>query len=430
MRGALVLPDGRLLTCGDFGLDLWPLEVGPDRVRLGPPAEVPHELGAGPEHPALTADGRTLVVRDGRRNGAVLDLPTGKVRGRLGEHFSHWVSAVSPDGRWVASGTWHGNECRVWAADTGEVAARIAHKHGTHSRPAFSPDGTRLALGVEGKVRVFEVGPWAPLWEVAPADLAGVVPAVAFSPDGVLAVSASRELVRLLDPATGRELATLTAPGMGSVAGLYFSPDGGWLAATSGSAAAHLWDLRAIGRRLSALGIGNDWPTARPTDPPAGRGPVRLEADLGDLAPAQRQLAVARWQVGSGGSRAEGFNALAWVSATGEGAVRDPAGALTLAQRAVRLAPTHAHHTTLGVAYYRLGRWADAVEALQRGIAADRGQATAADLYFLAMSFHHLGREKEARDAYRRAVVWAAQHRPEDDELRRFRAEAAALLRP
>jgi Tfp pilus assembly protein PilF len=118
------------------------------------------------------------------------------------------------------------------------------------------------------------------------------------------------------------------------------------------------------------------------------------------------------------------------VSATGEEDVRDHHGAMTLAKRAVGLAPTHAHFTTLGVAYYRLGRLADAVEALHTGIAADRGRATAADLFVLAMCYHHQGQAEKARDAYRRAVVWTAQHRPEDDELRRFRAEASSLLRP
>src|SRR5207247_3669386 len=50
----------------------------------------------------------------------------------------------SPDGRWVATGTWNGYACKVWDAQTGrclqELPARIA-------QPAFSPDNRWLVLG-------------------------------------------------------------------------------------------------------------------------------------------------------------------------------------------------------------------------------------------------------------------------------------------
>jgi hypothetical protein len=50
------------------------------------------------------------------------------------------------------------------------------------------------------------------------------------------------------------------------------------------------------------------------------------------------------------------------------------------------------------------------------------------DWFFLAMAYWQLGRRDEARLWYDRAVQWMDKHVPNHRELRRFRAEAAALL--
>ena len=50
------------------------------------------------------------------------------------------------------------------------------------------------------------------------------------------------------------------------------------------------------------------------------------------------------------------------------------------------------------------------------------------DGFFLAMAREKLGESEKARAEYDRAVEWMKQVKPKDDELRRFRAEAAELL--
>ena len=50
------------------------------------------------------------------------------------------------------------------------------------------------------------------------------------------------------------------------------------------------------------------------------------------------------------------------------------------------------------------------------------------DLFFLAMTYWQQGNKQEARTFYDRAVAWTDKNKPNDPELRRFRAEAAALL--
>jgi hypothetical protein len=53
-----------------------------------------------------------------------------------------------------------------------------------------------------------------------------------------------------------------------------------------------------------------------------------------------------------------------------------------------------------------------------------------AEWFFLAMAHWQLGERSQARDWYTRAVPWMEKNRPGDEQLQRFRAEAASLLDP
>jgi tetratricopeptide (TPR) repeat protein len=130
-------------------------------------------------------------------------------------------------------------------------------------------------------------------------------------------------------------------------------------------------------------------------------------------------------------------NALAWFLATCPDArVRDPKRAVTLAERAVQLAPDNGHHWgTLGTAYYRAGAWNMAVTALDKS----RKLKTGWDAYhwlFLAMTHRKLGNAAEARRMYDQAIEWLdrnqkllATDKVQAEELRRFRSEAEAVLK-
>jgi serine/threonine protein kinase/predicted Zn-dependent protease len=123
------------------------------------------------------------------------------------------------------------------------------------------------------------------------------------------------------------------------------------------------------------------------------------------------------------------MNELAWILATSmDPKLRDPQRALELAKKAVDLAPRKGDfQNTLGAAYYRVGDWQGAVSALEKSTELRKG-GESTDWFFLAMAHWRLGNKSQSRACYDRAVQWMEKNKPQDQELRRFRSEAAALL--
>ncbi len=167
----------------------------------------------------------------------------------------------------------------------------------------------------------------------------------------------------------------------------------------------------------------------------------KLERNSKD-AVAHGQLAKALDRLGRTGDSIEEFetalalqpdavdfqNKLAWILVTcSEKGDRNPIRGLELAKKAVERSPKRAGNwTTLGVALYRTADWQGAIKALEKSIALQGFLSY--DGFFLAMARKRLGQPEKARSEYDRAVAWLKQNKPKDDELLRFRAEAALLL--
>jgi tetratricopeptide (TPR) repeat protein len=129
------------------------------------------------------------------------------------------------------------------------------------------------------------------------------------------------------------------------------------------------------------------------------------------------------------------LNQLAWFLATcPDPKFRDPRRAVRLAQQATSHTPppnmtVGSYWHTLGVAYYRAGNWKQTLEALEKGF--DLQQSAAGwDWFFQAMAHWQLGNRDEARRCYDLADYAIGMFGPtyQNEELRRFRAEAAELL--
>jgi serine/threonine protein kinase/WD40 repeat protein/Flp pilus assembly protein TadD len=505
--------DGGLVTAGASGTYFWPAKAdGPDGLRFGPPYPFPRREGGGRAlrvardphgrrwavlQPALS---QALFIRSEKPDEPIIVRPVGN---------AHWV-AVSPDGRWVAVCNRTKPETWVFDAETG----RLTHKWpGLGACLGFSPCGRWLVTGSVTSHEFWRVGTWEPERKLERAERNNVPGPLAFSPDGrLLAVAHSGRAIRLLEPETGRLVATLTAPAELLLADLRFSPDGGRLAAATEGHAVQLWDLRLIRQQLAEIGL--DWDHPAPPPPAAGPAP-RVTADSGNLArpqsappPANPQrpanspqaviekttaalkanpddveayhqrghaleragryaaavedfsealrrrpddahfLACRGMDLGKLGrhpaavadlerslalrpNQAQPCNNLAWLRATAPPPWRDPAGAVALAEQAVKLAPANATYlNTLGVALCRAGRFREAVRPLEESLARGGGPLEGFNLYFLAVAHHALGDRAAARDCFDRAARWHAQTRLTDHaaaELAAFGVEAAVV---
>jgi tetratricopeptide (TPR) repeat protein len=124
-----------------------------------------------------------------------------------------------------------------------------------------------------------------------------------------------------------------------------------------------------------------------------------------------------------------GERELAWFLVTcPDPKYRNGQRALQLARKAADLQPRSPEAwETLATVNYRTGDYPAALGALQKAMAL-RPQGDGADWLLLALVHWQLRHQEEARTWYGRAVQWMGKNAPADDELLRFRAEAAALL--
>jgi hypothetical protein len=265
---------------------------------------------------------------------------------------------------------------------------------------------------------------------------------VAFSPDGkLMALEMAPAMIHLLDAATFRTIAKLEDPHGDQSCWLGFTPNGTKLVAvTSYATSIHIWDLRAIRAGLKEINLDWDWPEFSPAPiDQAGDKPLTIEVVLGDLAmPAltrdeRTQEAIKRYrrnlEITPDSARA--CNDLAWILISAPEKFRDAEEAVPLAEKAVRLDPNPLHRNTLAVAYYRVGRYRQAVELLEQNVTDQGDSFLAFDLYILAMSYHRLGEAVRARDYYDWAVRWTKMQTlgaTQTEELAAFRAEAEELL--
>jgi tetratricopeptide (TPR) repeat protein len=131
------------------------------------------------------------------------------------------------------------------------------------------------------------------------------------------------------------------------------------------------------------------------------------------------------------------FSARAWHLATRPSAgAQEGRRAVELAKQAIAtVAKDVSFLSTLGVAYYRAGEYPAAVTELQKAIelrskGGGSSSRNAIDAFFLAMAHVRLGNKEQAHLWYKQAMEWMENNRliPREDELRRFRGEAEALL--
>jgi WD40 repeat protein len=404
---------GNLLTNSSVGFLRWPVRpdpARPSRLTIGPPERLPFHAGSC--FIAASRDGKVLAqaMFDGYgmspfAGGWVLHPNAPKPR-CLDAGVGMNAAGVSPDGHWVAFGQ-HATRVNVYEAATGRRVWQSAADG--HYGFRFSQDGRWLVTENDGG-RVYSVGTWEPGPQLGPGFPWDI------SSDGRLVVMSMRDgIYRLVELATGRELAQLEAPNR-TAPTAFFTPDGARLV-TGAADGLRVWDLRRIRAELTRLGL--DWDA-----PPYPETPK--------ATPEPLEVRVVGTELNS--SRPMSLNNQAWKLATGPAPQRDPAKALKLIQEAMKLQPNDATLlNTLGVVQYRNGLFKEATNTLEKSLAASKGQSDAFDLFFLAMCHAKRGDAAKAKECFDRAVKWTAAQKdlPANyvEELKAFRAEAEAELR-
>ncbi len=337
--------------------------LGPRLLRpAGRPAWVPLEAGAG-DFPVLRPDGQLAAAASATLPSVFfLDAKTGRRLRDLPAEPAMILQGFSADGRWLAAAT-RGGRVRTW--DTGS-------------------------------------------WEEAPV-LQGTTSA--FAPDRPLqAVETGEGKVRLIEPGTGHEFATLEDPNQDLVpprtAAMAFARDGAQLMTISfrPTMAAHVWDLRLLRRELATLGL--DWDAPAYPDAPAGEaGPlpsVRVEYGSLPLAPqAMIDLCTTALECSPFGPIPEVYAQRALAHAR----LGHVAKALADYSRAVELAPD--------VVAYREPRWRLALRLRRDDLAAADWQAlierkAAGALHYNNLAWH-LVTGPEARRAPKPALALAEE---------------------
>jgi tetratricopeptide (TPR) repeat protein len=122
-------------------------------------------------------------------------------------------------------------------------------------------------------------------------------------------------------------------------------------------------------------------------------------------------------------------NNLAWLlAACADPKLRKPGEAVDLGKNTVELEPKAGiYWNTLGAAHYRAGNWKDAIAAINKSLEFRKG-GDSFDWFFVAMACRQQDKKELAGKWFEQAVQWMEKNNPKNEELLRFRAEAAALL--
>jgi len=189
---------------------------------------------------------------------------------------------VSPTGRFVATGAFHGSDVQVHDADSGKLLKTLETGSAC---PWFSPDRRWLAIAELGQYSFVDTNSWEIVHEIQTTSR-GIWPGgLAFTADGNVVAIEDGTRIRLLDTKQFASLAEFPLPTGEIVESIRFTPGGEYLIVGGADEnPTHIWNLNKIRTRLRAINL--DWdqitePLLRQLD---AEKPIRLKLDLGPLA--------------------------------------------------------------------------------------------------------------------------------------------------
>lgn len=257
-RGVVLNRKDRVLyTAGGDGLRKWPVtELSSNQFKLGPPETIQIDKAPANEALRIAPDDSQLLVRIGLAGVALVDLENHKTLAFY-DVPNIGAMALSPDKKTIVTGTFHGEGTKVWNPS----GVLITNLGGRDADVLFSPDGKWLAAVSSDFCKIYDTATWNVKSQMAMQSATGLPAVSAFSPDGrMLAFTVMRRTVKLMDMATGSEIASLALAAPQLLNGLAFSPNGNRLIAATQRGTLEIWELGALHQSLAALKL--DWPLA------------------------------------------------------------------------------------------------------------------------------------------------------------------------
>jgi tetratricopeptide (TPR) repeat protein len=429
---------------------------------------------------SFSPDGTQVVTASDDNTARVWDASSGaELAVMRGHSWAVKCPSFSPDGtRIVTSGI---TSARVWDASGGAELTRLDEPRGLEIRAVFSLDGSRVVTAASnGNVRVWDASSGVELVHLE--GHTDDVNSAVFNPDGARIVTASDDnTARVWDASSGAELARLDGH-TDRVFSADFSPDGARIITSSADGTARVWDsvpyriryaerkrLEAVAPEARALldsarEHSHDWSViADELRTDASLSPIMRQATLRELSRIANPIVLEARKLANelrarllfaedvvahieadeslaadlrhealrvakrfGNEPAE-LHAVAWDAVESPGADPDR---LQRALRAARIAAEQSPDggdivTTLGVALYRTGDFAGALETLTRSNGLNEDDKPA-DVAFMAMTHFRLGHVQEANTELER--LRGMVDNQSDDDDRRYLEEAEAAL--
>ncbi|KAH7921007.1 WD40 repeat-like protein [Leucogyrophana mollusca] len=252
---------------------------------------------------AYFPDGRHMASASGDKSIIIWDVESGRQAGQPLQHDSSLMSiAISPDGRRIASGI--EKRVIVWDALTREVVHQF--DEGGVWMQAYSPDGRWIAtapIAKEREIHLWDADTGRPGREPLRCD-SGVF-CVAFSPDGAqIAAGCDDGSFEVFDIATGESVVGPIKGHTRYVSSVVYSPNGRLLVTASWDKSIRVW-YSTTGVEVGKPMLGNE----------DAINCIAVTVDGRRIASAGRDGTVRLWDLETRLQVGDSFDAHGWVLA-------------------------------------------------------------------------------------------------------------------
>jgi len=316
---------------------------------------------------------------------------------------------VSPDRKMLVTYGWHSPTVSVWDIGSGKLLKQFTYPQTIQN---FTPDSKQL-ITCTGEEYIFRnTADWTITRRIERRDCS-FPSSIAYAPSGdLVALELTWGVIHLLRADTFTTVAMLESPKKNRPTQFRFIGKDNTLAVFQHlSGEMHIWRINELSDRLNQMGLG--WQDESRVAANGSRGPIRngpmatgsvelvsqLTEDPSDLETVRQWIAMDEQQLTNEPDSMLAVNNLSWRLVNAPAELRDVDRAVSLLEKAIEKTPLDENtRNTLAIAYYRSGRFAEAVDLLRVNLDVTTDVYLGFDLYFLAMCYWQLNEHPHARE--------------------------------